>query len=147
MIDRFMAFTSAIAAMYKAIQKIERQETDRYGLRGPHVRCLVEIGQHPEGLPAARLCELCGKDKAAVSRSLAVLEKKGLIHRETGYRGLLTLTPKGNLITGELEKTARRFVEAASLDLSEEERQKFYENMNLISGSLQEMSMEGAKEE
>ena len=74
MIDRFEQFSSSIAAIYKCIQKIERDQMARYGLKGPHVQCLVIMSRFPEGVTAAELCELCEKDKAAISRAVSELE-------------------------------------------------------------------------
>ena len=99
MISRFVQFSSSIAAIYKYIQKIERAEMLKFGLKGPHVQCLVVLSRYPEGLTSAELCELCEKDKAAVSRAVTELENKGLLIRSAqssgAYRASLTLTETG----------------------------------------------------
>ena len=101
MISRYESFTACISSLYHAIQKIERAEMEAFGLKGPHAHCLLVISRHPEGLTAARLCELCEKDKAAVSRILSELVREGMVSREcrngTRYRALLKLTEKASM--------------------------------------------------
>lgn len=146
MVERFVQFTAIISSIYKSIQKIERQEMERFGLRGPHVQCLVAVSRHPEGIAAARLCEICEKDKASVSRSVAALEEKGLLRRESGYRGKLTLTRQGQEVTASICLTAQKCVEAVSLDFDEEQRAAFYNALERIAGNLQNMYAEGVSE-
>ena len=73
--SRYELLSGSISSMYHDIQKIERTEMAQYGLKGPHAQCLLAMKKHPEGITAARLCEVCEKDKAAVSRILAELEE------------------------------------------------------------------------
>ena len=75
MVSRFEHFSASISCIYRYIQRIERTEMEKYGLKGPHAQCLLAMKKHPEGITAARLCEVCEKDKAAVSRILAELEE------------------------------------------------------------------------
>ena len=99
MLDRFEQFTSAISALYRDVQKIERDEMEKQGLRGAFAQYLLAISRHPEGITAATLCEVCDKDKAAVSRIIAEMESKGLVEKENDgtsqYRARLRLTPAG----------------------------------------------------
>ena len=81
MITRFEQFSSAISSIYQSIAKIERVEMAKYGLKGPHAQCLLAMSRYPDGITAARLCEVCEKDKAAVSRTVAELEEAGMILR------------------------------------------------------------------
>ena len=94
--SRYELLSGSISSMYHDIQKIERTEMAQYGLKGPHAQCLLAMKKHPEGITAARLCEVCEKDKAAVSRILAELEEAGMILREnrngSRYRAILLLT-------------------------------------------------------
>ena len=99
MLRRFEEFASAVSGIFRCIQKIEREEMVRYGLKGPYTQYLVAMDRCPEGVTAAQLCELCDKDKAAVSRALSEMEQRGLVIREcandTSYRALLRLTEAG----------------------------------------------------
>ena len=69
---------------------------ERFGLGVTDWRVLAYLGVHASGT-AAQICHLIGLDKAAVSRSLALLEQRGLIRaRPAGGRNTdLTLTAAG----------------------------------------------------
>ena len=58
MITRFEHFSSSISCIYRYIQRIERTEMEKYGLKGPHAQCLLAMRRYPEGITAARLCEV-----------------------------------------------------------------------------------------
>ena len=71
MLRRFEEFCAIISSIQHHIQKIERDEMEKYGLKGPYAQYLVTMSRCPEGITAAQLSEMCDKDKAAVSRALA----------------------------------------------------------------------------
>lgn len=56
MISRFERFSFAISGIYRSIQKIERDEMERYGLKGGYAQYLVAMARHPQGLTSAQLC-------------------------------------------------------------------------------------------
>ncbi len=68
----------------------------RFGLGVTDWRVLAYLGVHASGT-AAQICQLSGLDKAAVSRSLSLLEARGLIgaRRSGGRNNGLTLSPAG----------------------------------------------------
>lgn len=150
MINRFEEFSSGIAAIYKSIQKIERDQMIPYGLKGPHVQCLVVMNRHPDGVTAAELCELCEKDKAAISRAVSELEREGMLtrggERERIYRSPLVLTEKGKQTAEQIGQIAERAVLAAGKGLSEENREIFYAALRLIASNLQAICEEGLNE-
>jgi aminoglycoside phosphotransferase family enzyme len=74
MTRKYEIFSTVVSSLYHDIQKIERTEMAKYGLKGPHAQCLVVMARYPEGITASRLCELCERDKAAISRTVAELE-------------------------------------------------------------------------
>lgn len=147
MIGRYEQFSSAIAAIYKVIQKIERDEASKFGLKGPHVQCLVTMSSCPKGLTAAELCEICEKDKAAISRAVTQLEKKELLYRsgngDNNYRAALLLTPKGAEIANDLRQTVLRAVEAGGKGISDQDRAALYDSLARIAENLQEISASG----
>lgn len=151
MLERFEQFTSAISALYRDVQKIERDEMEKQGLRGAFAQYLLAISRHPEGITAAALCEACDKDKAAVSRITAEMEAKGLVERETDgvsqYRAKLRLTPAGQDAAAFVRKRASVAVELAGKDLSAEDRKIFYSALERICASLQQISQRGIPEE
>ena len=106
MVNRFELFVSSISCINRCIQKIQRDEMVRYGLKGPHAQYLIAMNRFPEGITAAQLSNICEKDKAAVSRAVSEREKGGLICRankaSTSYRAMLTLTERGKEATAQL---------------------------------------------
>ena len=150
MIRRFEEFSGAIACIHRQIQKIERAEMARYGLKGPHVQCMLALERNPEGVTAAKLCEICEKDKAAISRTVAELVKAGMVVRcGTGrkrYRVQLKLTEQGSRIAREVMALTAKAVEQAGEGLSEEDRLNFYRVINLIASNIQQLSADGIRE-
>lgn len=153
--NRYELLSSSISCMYHDIQKIERVEMAKYGLKGPHAQCLLAMKKHPEGITAARLCEVCEKDKAAISRILAELESAGMILREnrngSRYRANLLLTQQGKAASEAVVEKARLAVERAGTGFGEEEREVFYHVLSIIAENLHKLCREGltqnAKEE
>ena len=93
---RFERFSLAIFEISRCWHKLAADEMAKYGLKGPHAMYLVTIRRFPEGVTSAQLSELCGRDKADVSRAVSLLEEKGMIYREGNLdRALLKLTDKG----------------------------------------------------
>lgn len=145
--NRYELIGASISSMYHDIQKIERVEMAKYGLKGPHAQCLLAMKKHPEGMTAARLCEACEKDKAAVSRILAELEAAGMILREkrngSRYRASLTLTEQGMAAAGAVMEKARLAVELAGTGFDEKEREVFYRVLSIVAGNLHKLCREG----
>ena len=79
MINRFEKLTSGISQIYKGIQKIKKHKMSSLGLKGTHVMCLYHLSLHEEGLTATDLCNLCGEDKAGISRILADLKAQNFL--------------------------------------------------------------------
>ena len=145
--SRYELISGSLASMYHDIQKIERMEMAKYGLKGPHAQCLLAMKRHPEGITAARICEACEKDKAAVSRILSELEAAGMVVREnrngSRYRASLLLTQQGNLAAEAVVEKARLAVELAGTGFGETERETFYRVLAIIAGNLHKLCREG----
>ena len=145
--SRYELFSSAIACLYHDIRKIERVEMANYGLKGPHAQCLLAMNRHPGGITAARLCEACEKDKAAISRILTELEQAGMVLREkqngTLYRAKLLLTEQGKAAAQAVVSKARLAVELAGEGLDNTERECFYRVLTRISGNLHALCRDG----
>ena len=111
MITRFEQFSSAIARIYHDIQKIERVEMERFGLKGPHVQCMLALSRNPEGMTSSQLCTVCEKDKAAISRTITELEEEGMLDRDVHdgnrYRALLKLTERGKAAAAQVDTLCR----------------------------------------
>lgn len=147
MVSRYEIFSTAISSMYHDIQKIERVEMAKYGMKGPQAQCLLAMSRYPQGITAARLCELCERDKAAISRTLAELEQTGMVHRESAngsrYRASLMLTAQGKAAAATVSRTAQLAVEQAGAGLDDEKREVFYQALALISENLHNICKNG----
>ena len=150
MISRYEIFSAAIACLYHDIQKIERVEMAKYGLKGPHAQCLLAMSRFPEGITSSRLCEICEKDKAAVSRTVAELEQTGLLtideKKGVRYRAQLRLTPAGFSAADAVRERAELAVEQAGTGLEDSQREVFYEVLGKISTNLHVICKDGLKE-
>ena len=147
MIERFSRFSLAIAEISRCWHKIASDEMEKYGLKGSHAVYLTTLYRYPQGVTAARLGELCGKDKADVSRMMSIMEKKALVVREgSSYRALLKLTAEGLTAAEHVRCRATVAVENASRGLSDERRTVFYEVLELIASNLQNICEEGLPE-
>ena len=147
MVERFERFSLAIFEISKHWHKIAAEEMAKYGLKGPHATYLLTISRFEEGITAPQLCELCGKDKADVSRMMTIMEQKGLVTKESVhqnmYRGVFKLTDEGKEATEHVRQRASLAVELAGKDLDEEKRTIFYEALDSIVLNLREISKEG----
>ena len=147
MLNRFARFSLAIAEIDRCWHKLAAEEMAKYGLNSPHAVYLTTLYQFEEGITAARLGELCCKNKADVSRMVSIMEKKGLVLKEsTGgnmYRALLKLTDDGKLAARAVQDRVALAVELAGAGLSEENRAIFYDALELITSNLQVLSKEG----
>lgn len=147
MIDRFERFSLAIAEISRYWHKITADEMEQYGLRGAHSVYLVAMYRHPEGITAPRLCEICGRDKADVSRAMALMEQKGLVVKEgvhqNLYRGAFKLTEAGRTAAEHVRQRASLAVEIAGSELTDENRAIFYDALETILTKLRDISKEG----
>src|SRR6195256_5572683 len=87
----------------------------RFGVNVTEWRILVLLAIEP-GIPASRICHVIGFDKGPVSRTLAALQKRGLVAIRTapddGRTHSITLTTKGRathdkVIVAALERERR----------------------------------------
>lgn len=150
MLKRFEHFTSAISAIHRDVQKIERDEMEKQGLRGAFAQYLLAVSRYPDGITAAALCEVCDKDKAAVSRVITELEAKGLLYKENDgssqYRAKVFLTPAGEEAVSFVRARACAAMELAGSGLSDEDRRAFYAALDLLGKNLQEIARNGIPE-
>lgn len=150
MISKYELFSASVSSLYRDIQRIERRETVKYGMKGPHAQCLLAMSRYPEGITATQICDICEKDKAAVSRTLAELEENGLVLRTarngSRYRALLTLTEKGKDAARTVNEKAQIAVELAGAGLDDAQREIFYAVLDVIAGNLHTICKEGLKD-
>ena len=150
MLDRFEHFSYSISNIYRHIMKIEREEMEKYGLRGSYVQYLIAMKRFPEGVTSTQLCEICDKDKAAISRVVAEMESKGIVKRENDknslYRAKLLLTDEGNKAANYVCERAEKAVFAAGTGLDEKDRKIFYGALAIFEANLRRISRDGIPE-
>ena len=142
--DRFETFSLALFNMSRYWNRLAAEEMEKYGLKGAHAFYLVTILRHDGDVTASQLCELCGKDKADVSRAVAKMEEYGLLER-TGanpYRAKLKLTEQGIAAAQAVRETAAVIVDRVGGDLTPEKRAVFYEVLASVTSNLEKLCKE-----
>lgn len=147
MIDRFARFSLAISEIDRCWHKLAAEEMAKHDLNIAHAFYLTTLIQYPQGITAAKLSELCCKNKADVSRMISILEKKGLVRRETIagklYRAKLLLTEAGRQAAAHVQGRAALAVELAGSGMTDTDRETFYRCLEQITARLQVLSKEG----
>ena len=147
MLDRFERFSFAISEIYRCWHKLAADVLAKYDLGSAHAIYLHTLCSNPEGITAAKLGELSGKNKADVSRMVAILESKGMLEKQAVgdnmYRALLTLTPLGQEAALHVRERAAVAVELAGAGMSDCDRTIFYRSLEQISTNLQTLCRDG----
>ena len=147
MVDRFEQFSAAMSGINQCILKLQREEMEKYGLKGVYAQYLAILSHYPEGLTSAQMCECCDKDKAAISRTVTELENAGMLTRQCNgsnrYRAQLLLTEMGYEAAARVAERAKYAVEQAGSGLTDEQRGIFYYALGLIADNLQNICEEG----
>lgn len=147
MLKRFARFSMAIAEIDRCWHKLAAEEMAKYELNSSHSVYLTTLHNYEDGITAAKLGELCGKDKADVSRMVAILEKKGLVRKESVggnlYRAKLRLTEEGKQAAEHVQQRAALAVELAGAGMTDGDREIFYRCLENIAANLQTLSKEG----
>lgn len=147
MLERFARFSRSIAEIDRCWHKLATDEMEKYALNSPHAVYLTTLYQFEEGITAAKLGELCCKNKADVSRMVSILERKGLVQKEMEdgkrYRARLRLTQEGKEAAEHVQRSAALAVEVAGSGMTDQEREIFYRCLESITANLQRLSKEG----
>lgn len=147
MIGRFETFTFALSSLSACWNKIASDELKPLGLKGGYILYLIALYKHEDGLTATQLCDMCGRDKAEVSRAVSAMLSKGLVDRVNttvnGYRANIMLTDYGREITFALRERVKLAVEKGGAGLTDMQRESFYSAMETISGNLKNIIREG----
>lgn len=150
MLNRFARFSLAISEIDRCWHKLAADEMAKYELNSPHAVYLTTLYDYPEGITAAKLGELCCKNKADVSRMVRIMERKGLVRKVAIgvnlYRAKLLLTEKGRQAAEHVKQRAAVAVELAGAGMTDEEREVFYRCLERITANLQALSKEGLPE-
>ena len=139
--ERFKVFTVLVSKINRNIKRIKTEEMREYNLKSPHVSCLYYIYKMGE-LTATNLCDICGEDKAAISRTIDYLQENGYIAREESekkhYNSQLSLTKKGKSVSEKIAQKIDKIVDLASLSLDNETRMAMYKGLTLINDNLED---------
>ena len=142
--NRFEQFSLLIFEISKQWHKITTEEMKSFGLRGPHSLYLLTLLNAPEGISAPRLCEVCDKNKADVSRTMATLQEKELVVKvgdnQKQYGGLYVLTKQGVSLAQQIRDRTNLAVELAGRDLDDPSREILYNALKSIADNLKEVS-------
>lgn len=135
--DLYMQFTISISKLNKIIQKIKSFEIGRFGLQPIHVSCCYYLSKNPQGLTAKELSSLTLEDKAAISRALKTLNEKGLVeYVPRGRNEIVKLTDSGSKFAEVIGEKINEAVDAASMHITEKQRDFFYNSLLEISENL-----------
>ena len=142
--DRFETFSLALFNMSRYWNRLAAEEMEKYGLKGAHAFYLVTVLRHDGDVTASQLCELCGKDKADVSRAVTKMAEIDLLERvgSNPYRAKLKLTGQGIAAAQAVRETAQTIVDRVGGDLTEENRAVFYEVLASVTANLEKLCKE-----
>ena len=123
--NRFEHFSLDIFNISRYWNKIATDEMKKYSLRGTHALYLLMLDGYEGEITAARLADLCQRDKADVSRALADFQKKRILEPYSGprYRATPKLTPLGRSIASQIRARATVALDLAGQGITEEMRQ------------------------
>ena len=142
MIERFETFTHYIANLTRNIRKIKSFEMAKWNLKSQHVSCLYYLYEKG-ALTAKELCDICGEDKANMSRSIEFLESNGYLRQKEGsnkrYRIHFELTDLGASVGSSIFKRVEEIISNSSHGISEDERITLYKCLGLIDSNLKEI--------
>ena len=126
-LERFVPYQLSLLSNVVS-QEIAEAYGERFGLAITEWRILAVLGRFP-GMSAAGVAERSAMDKVAVSRAVARLLERGLLHRETHgddrRRSVLELSEAGRKVYSEVAPLALSYERDLLAPLSEEERRQF----------------------
>lgn len=126
-LERFVPYQLSVLSNVVS-QEIAEAYGERFGLAVTEWRILAVLGRFP-GMSAVGVAERSAMDKVAVSRAVARLLERGLLHRETHgddrRRSVLELSEAGRAVYDEVAPLALSYERELLAPLSEEERVQF----------------------
>lgn len=123
--------------------KLSRSATVLYqrnfGVNVTEWRILSLLAIEP-GIPAARICQVIGFDKGPVSRTLAVMQTRGLVAIATdpddGRSHSITLTPRGRTVHDQVIAVALEREQRLLNCLREDEREQLIKLLLRVHSNL-----------
>jgi len=117
----------------------------KHDLKGAYALYLITLYNHPEEITAARLAELCKRDKADVSRAISSFQNKGIAepYGPTRYRAPIRLTAEGREVACQIKDRAGQVLEAAGRGMDDGMRANMYQCLDIIAENMKEISEKG----
>ena len=135
--DRYLRFTNLIIDITRKINRVTSEALSAFGAKRSYAYPIYLIYRNGP-LTAARLCRLCGDDKANVSRTLKSLEEDCLIVREKRGQSHVRfmLTEDGMRLGKYLSDRISDAVDAVVAGVSESDIDAMYRALEGISSNL-----------
>lgn len=141
--ERYIKFTGLIFEIGRAIQKIKKMEMANFGLKGKQVQCLFVLHEREKGATMSELADLCGEDKASISRTVHELEDQKFLKTdpkaEKKYKNLICLTAKGKKMAKIVYEKVSEISSQIGMGTSDTERRSLYRALTRISHNLNKM--------
>ena len=138
--DRYKQFTSLITDISRGIAKLKSLEMANFGLKGKQVQCLYILHSRDQGATISELAELCGEDKASISRTVHELENQDYLyldnHTQQKYKNRVRLTDKGVKMAKIVFEKVSAFASQIGMGTSDNERRALYRTLTRISHNL-----------
>lgn len=139
--ERFLPFILSIDRISKNIKRIKDKAMEKYDLRSAHVMCLFNLAKSPDGLNSTELADICGVDKAFVSRVTTELENRGYIERKQNshgsiYKSKFVLTQEGLEINEYIGKKIAEIMGKVSGEIPDHKLKVFYEVLAIIDENI-----------
>ena len=126
-LERFVPYQLSVLSNVVS-QDIAQAYGERFGLAVTEWRIIAVLGRFP-GMSAVGVAERSAMDKVAVSRAVARLLERGLLHRETHgddrRRSVLELSEAGRAVHAEVAPLALSYEQELLSPLSAGERAQF----------------------
>jgi len=143
--ERFVPFVLYTERIAKNIKRLADTKMEKYGLRSAHVMCILQLAKSENGLSSAELSNVCGVDKAFISRITAELMGKNYISRNIGpkqgkYKTKFLLTEEGEKINNILNEIITEFINQISKNTPVKKLEIFYEVLSTIDMGLDDIT-------
>ena len=126
-LERFVPYQLSVLSNVVS-QEIAQAYSERFGLAVTEWRVIAVLGRFP-GLSAVGVAERSAMDKVAVSRAVARLLERGLLHRDVHdddrRRSVLELSEAGRNVHAEVAPLALAYERELLAPLDEAERVQF----------------------
>ncbi len=139
--DRFQHFSLSVFSITRYWTKIATEVMGQYDLKGSYALYLLALINAEEELTAARLTEITQRDKADVSRAIAVFQKKEIVepYGENRYRAPIRLTAKGQELALKIRQKSTEALQEASKGLDEDMSENLGKALDIIVENLREI--------